>query len=73
MATEIRLRAEQRAGELLREMPKRKGGNASPEKLLSQTTTATLSDLGITRDQSSKWQKIATVPEEHFEAVIDFV
>jgi hypothetical protein len=54
-------------------MPKRKGGNASPEKLLSQATTATLPDLGITRDQSSKWQKIAAIPEEHFEAVIDFV
>jgi hypothetical protein len=56
-----------RAGELLREMLKCRGGNASPEKLLSKAMPPTLSDLGITRDQSSKWQKIAAVPEEHFD------
>jgi len=30
----------------------------------------TLSDLGITKNQSSQWQKIADIPEEEFESYI---
>lgn len=72
-AAEIRLRAERRAGELLREMKERgerDPGGRGPRKVESSRATQ-LPDLGITRDQSRKWQKIAAVPEEHFEAVIE--
>lgn len=31
----------------------------------------TLAEMGITKDQSSKWQKLAKVPEEEFEAAIN--
>src|SRR3954468_11429425 len=65
-ACEIRLRAERRAGQLLREMEKAKGGRPSLENP-SRATTG-LSDLGISRDQSSKWQKLAGIPEDDFEA-----
>jgi hypothetical protein len=67
---EIKLRAERRAGELLREMEKHPGGNPN----LSHDTTGyppTLEDLGISRDQSSRWQTIASLPEEIFETHIE--
>jgi hypothetical protein len=33
----------------------------------------TLSDQGITRDQSSRWQRVAAVPEAVFEAHVEKV
>jgi hypothetical protein len=38
------------------------------QKTGSQDTTPKLSDLGISKDQSSKWQQLADVPEADFEA-----
>lgn len=34
------------------------------------STDPTLSELGITRDQSATWQKLAEIPEEEFERAI---
>jgi hypothetical protein len=34
---------------------------------------ATLSDIGLTRDQSSKWQKLAAIPDEKFESALSEV
>lgn len=61
---EIRLYAERRAGEILKETELNKGGNPN----LSSDTTGLpkLKDIGITRDQSSDWQHIANIPEEDF-------
>ena len=61
-AEEIKLRAERRAGELLKEIIK--PGNP---QLSQPTTIEKLPDFGITRDQSANWQKIASIPEETFE------
>lgn len=68
-AAEIRLRAERRAGELLGDMAKHPGtrGEGRPRKdgtkfRRSFATTAypqRLDDIGVTRDQSSKWQHLA--------------
>ena len=71
---EIRLRAERRCGQLLAERQMAKGA-AQPGvgrrggTTLSNGTTA-LSDLGVTRDQSSRWQQLAGVPEPAFEAAL---
>ncbi|MGI9403062.1 MAG: hypothetical protein ACR2OF_00950 [Hyphomicrobium sp.] len=66
-ACEIRLRAERKAGVLLKDDEERaKAGNNQ----WSSSDTTTLSDLGISRDQSSRWQKLAAVPEDDFEAAL---
>jgi hypothetical protein len=71
-ATEIRLRAEQRAGELLAETPdapagrKKIGSGSQPISV-----PPTLADLGITKTQSSKWQKLAALPPEKFEIRVE--
>ncbi len=67
MCAEIKLRAERRAGELLREMDKNEGGDPTPSHH-ARGFPPTLSDLGINYSQSSRWQTIAGIPEETFEA-----
>jgi hypothetical protein len=68
-ATEIRLRAERRAGELLTETPKAlpRGSNQHEDRSRIATDPPTLADLGVTKTQSSKWQKLAALPEDKFE------
>lgn len=55
---EVKLRAERKAGELLAEMPKNPGG---------RSTSDTLSQVGVQRHQSSRWQRIASLPDHDFE------
>jgi hypothetical protein len=66
-ACEIRLRAERRAGQLLRETEKAKPGPEPSDRSHRITDPATLSDLGVSKKQSSDWQKLAGVPETDFE------
>lgn len=61
--SEIKLRAERRAGEMLGEMPKH---NGDP----SLHGVSRLSDIGISHADSHRWQKVATVPGPEFEAYI---
>lgn len=56
-ATEIKLKAERKAGELLSGMEKAKNRHSSVDSL---------SSLGITGKQSSRWQRAALVPEDEF-------
>jgi hypothetical protein len=69
-------RASTRAGFLIAKGQKdgtisKPGGGRQSSKALSRSTTMLkpqkLEDLGITRDQSSDWQKLAAVPEKQFE------
>lgn len=70
-ATEIKVRSERRAGQLLAEMPKNSGKlrNSSPSHD-GRATTPTLASLGITYNDSSRWQKLAAIDEEKFEAAV---
>jgi hypothetical protein len=79
-ATEIRLRAEKRAGELLREMEKNKGtrgpGPGRGKKAVAKSDrlfdpAPKLSDLGISKTQSSRWQMLADLKPDEFEAKVD--
>jgi len=73
-AAEIRLRAERRAGQLLLEMEKNPGtrGEGRPRKdgtKVTRSSRATayppkLEDIGVSKDQSSKWQRLALLVDE---------
>ena len=76
-ATEIRKRAEIRAGELLREMKEKgerqqagdAGVNLDGSK--KQPSVPKLSDLGVSKTQSSRWQKLAALPDAEREDAIE--
>ena len=65
--------AERKCGELLRDMDKAQGRRTDlpPNLVESDNQVKTLSEMGVTKDQSSKWQKLADVPEDVFESVIN--
>lgn len=67
-AEEIKLRAERRAGELLKEIPREQGKRNDATLSQGDTKLAdTLEENEITRQTASKWQKIASIPEDKFE------
>lgn len=71
-AAEVKLRAERRAGGMLAAMEKRDGGDAAKARSHDVTEVAppSLSDLGIDKMQSSRWQREAAVDDETFEAYL---
>ncbi len=66
-AAEVKLRAERRAGGLLAKL-KLHGGDRS-EKTADDRLT--LGDIGITKDQSSRWQLTAIVSEKEFDRYLE--
>jgi hypothetical protein len=74
-AAGIRLRAERRAGELLSGMAQQgqrhSGRGNNKKKLESKPTTPKLEDLGVSKDQSSKWQRLAKIEEPVFERIVE--
>lgn len=79
-ACEIRLRAERRAGELLRHTQKAAGAKGNPggrgakivrlHRDTAQCEPAKLADMGISKKQSSDWQKLAAIPQKAFERAL---
>jgi hypothetical protein len=69
-ATEIRMLAEIKAGELLRGMAET-GERAVRKNMKSQGATSKLADLGITKSQSSRWQALAALSPAEQEQAID--
>jgi len=75
-ASEIKVRAERKAGEMLAEMKVNgsrakatdnlKAGPKSPEV----TSGTTLDSIGVSKKQASTWQKVAAIPEEKFEKAV---
>lgn len=70
-ATEIKVRAERRCGELLARTEKHNGGrpgkNPSDD---SRGSTPTLREMGLTYDESSRYQQLAAMPVDHFETAV---
>lgn len=78
MAAEIKIRAERRLGEMIREQKETVGLNrglvgtrlsGSKQEPL-RDDRPTLADAGIDKKLSSRAQKLAAIPEEHFETAI---
>lgn len=72
-ATEIKVRAERKCGEMLAATEMNDGGRPSKNQSDDTTglsTTPTLADMGITKDQSSRYQQLAAMPDEHFETAV---
>lgn len=69
-AAEIKIRAERRVGEMLKEPGREKPGEY--KKLHDETFSPkpSLEDLGITKIQSHRWQLEAEIPETQFEEYI---
>jgi len=73
-ATGIKVRAERKAGQMLAEMQKAKGGRpelTSDTALPVKGQPFTLAQIGIEKHQSSRWQKLAAVPETEFEQAME--
>jgi hypothetical protein len=70
-ATELRLDAERKGGAMLAEMAangeRAKGGG----DLRKELPPATLCDLGVTKTQSSRWQKLAALTPDKFEIRVE--
>ena len=74
-ARKIRLRAERKAGQLLSKAEKAKGAaqagtNRGKTTRSTGTTASTLKNLGITKNQSSQWQRLGKMDKDQFEAAI---
>jgi hypothetical protein len=73
MSTELRARAERKAGQMLADSVKtgeraKRGETQQPERMSPDTTFAPiLAQIGVTRDQCSKWQKVAALTDPEFE------
>ncbi len=69
---EVRIRAERRAGEMLKEMAKtnQREGRGGDRKSNSDDGRLNLGELGINYNESSRYQKIAELPKNFFESQI---
>jgi hypothetical protein len=71
-ATDLKIRAERRVGEMLKAMGER-GERAAPSDTLARGNVArprespSLADLGFSKTQSSRWQKLADLNDDDFE------
>lgn len=68
LAAEIKVRAERKAGQMLSEMEKSKGAATRSHDVTALPKT--LSDLGIQKMESHRWQQIASIEEVVFEKTI---
>ena len=73
-AAEIKVRAERKAGELLREVKRGGGGDRRSEGFqkpnagrLKSPYAETLKEAGATTQDASRWQSVADLPEDEFE------
>lgn len=72
-AATIKVRAERKAGELLRELERKPGERTdatSSDVVTGSPYRATLDAAAITYQEAHRWQTLATIPEDELEATI---
>jgi hypothetical protein len=63
------VRAERRCGELLAKAERAKAGDNQHTRS-SDGARTTLKAMGLTYDESSRYQQLAAMPEKHFETAV---
>lgn len=66
-AAEVKIRAERRVGELLADTELNKGGRPKENQSNDTTGFYSLKEMGLSRDDSSRWQKLAGMSDVDFE------
>jgi len=66
------LRAKRRLGEILTNVQLHRGGRPNEKPVDPERQVSRLKDIGISRDLSSKAQKIASIPERQFEHTLAY-
>lgn len=70
-AAHVSMLCQRRAGELLAQTPKHPGGQPSKNHSHDESgSVPRLEDLGVNHNQSSRWQKLAAIPEDRFEEAV---
>lgn len=67
-AVALKIRFERKAGEFLKTMEKQ--GPGDYKRYHDDTLRPSLSDIGVSRLQSSRWQKLAAIPEQVIETAL---
>ena len=67
---ELQLRAERKLGQLIPEQFPKGGPKGNQHKKVPKSQAATMADSGISRTQSSRWQKVADVPDPEFQEYV---
>jgi hypothetical protein len=69
-ATEFVVRAERRLGEILRQTKRNQGGRPGKKPVTLEVQVSKLNEIGISRNLSSRAQRLTKIPPEKFEAAI---
>lgn len=70
-ATEIKVRAERRCGEMLAQIPREIGGRPADNSIKSKTSyQSALESTGLSQTSAYQYERLASMPEEHFETAI---
>ena len=72
IAAEIKIRSERKLGNILTEIIVHEGGRPQNRDTMSQFSSK-LSDIGISRKQSSRWQQISCIPNILFEERLEVI
>ena len=68
--TEIKVRAERRAGQLSSEMETQQGKKSTSSHDAKKSKEQQLADIGVSVQTANRWEKLAAVPEAQFEQAI---